>query len=434
MVRRGGVDDLGHGADGTLNPMPAARSRLTIAGIPVRIQPAFFILIVLLGLVSYPPVYAATWVGIATASVLIHELGHAVAFRFFGLRPSISLNAMGGLTSAAVDQPDTPAFTPGRSIVTSLAGPLSELVLLGIPAFLIIQGMGVDPFSLRWFHDVGMAVQTTSAGFGDDWVVATPFQVVLGQIAYINIVWSVLNLVPILPLDGGNVVASLVELVTPRHGRRVANVLSVAAAVTLSVWGWRNGFPVAALLAVIFVGTNLTELANSRNDGTDENLAAAARALVAFEPVRAQQLVTGVLDGRPDDERRRIATELFAWSRLAQGDPLGAQQAVASMAADAGPTATLRAAVSLAMGRTAEGVTTMAWAMVHDPDRSAKLLGAIAVAQSGQTDAVTSELLLLGEPGRSGATLLAELLERTGHGEDAARVGQRVATWFRAQR
>jgi stage IV sporulation protein FB len=414
--------------------MPAARSPVTIAGIPVRVQPAFFILIVLLGLVLYPPVYAATWVGIATASVLIHELGHAVAFRFFGLRPSITLNAMGGLTSAAIDQPDAPPFNPGRSIVTSLAGPLSALALLGIPAFLVIHGMGVNPFSLRWYHDVGMAMQTTSAGFGEDWVLATPFQVVLGQIAYINIVWSILNLVPILPLDGGNVVASLVQLVIPRHGRRVANGLSVVAAVALSIWGWTNGYPMAALLAVIFVGTNLTELAGSRHDTTDENLAAAARALVGFEPVRAEQLVTAVLHGRPDDERRRIATELFAWSRLAQGDPLGAQQAVISMPADAGPTATLRAAVSLAMGRTTEGVTTMAWALVHDPDRSAKLLGAIAVAQSGQTDAVTSELLLLGEPGHAGATLLAELLQRTGHADDAARVGQRVAAWFRAQR
>jgi hypothetical protein len=224
-----------------------------------------------------------------------------------------------------------------------------------------------------------------------------------------------------------------VELVTPRHGRRVANVLSVVAAVALAVWGWSHGFPVASLMAVFFMGTNLMELVNSRHDGADEDLAAAARALVAFEPAKAQQLATGVLAGRSDPDRHRIATELFAWSRLAQGDPLGAQQAVASMAADAGPTATLRAALSLALGRTNEGVTTMAWALVHDPDRSAKLLGAIAVAQFGQTDAVTSELLLLGEPGREGATLLADLLQRTGHAGDADRVAQRVA-WFRAQR
>ena len=61
--------------------------RLQVAGIPVRIEPTFFLVLVLLGL-PQPWFHVVSWVVIATASVLLHELGHAVAFRAYGVKPS----------------------------------------------------------------------------------------------------------------------------------------------------------------------------------------------------------------------------------------------------------------------------------------------------------------------------------------------------------
>jgi Zn-dependent protease len=368
-------------------------------------------------------------VAIATVSVVVHEFGHAICFRIFGLRPSITLHGMGGLTTASVGEADTPPFTPVRSIVTSLAGPLSALILMGVPAWLLAQGMGFEPLSAVRAADVdAMLVQRTGiGGFGGRWVLATPAQVILSQIVFVNVGWSLLNLIPVLPLDGGNVTSSLIELVAPRQGRRVANVISIVAAVALAVWGLANGYPFGLLLAALLVGMNVSELASSRHDSTDELLATAARALVDFDPARAERVLRDVLSGSVDGERRRIATELFAWGRLAQGDPLGAEQAMRSMPPGEGPTATLRAALSLAQGRTAEGVTMMAWALANDGDRSAKVLGAIAVAQSGQVDAVTHELLLLGPEGREGGEALRSGLDRTGHRAEARRVGQLLA-------
>src|SRR6476620_11382978 len=106
--------------------MPA-KPMFTIAGIPVHIQPVFFFVIVFVGLTyAAQPLFIATWVAIATTSVLLHELGHAFAFRAFGLRPTVTLHGMGGVTQAGAGF-DDPPFTPARSIVTSFAGPLSAL-------------------------------------------------------------------------------------------------------------------------------------------------------------------------------------------------------------------------------------------------------------------------------------------------------------------
>ncbi len=52
---------------------------------------------------------------------------------------------------------------------------------------------------------------------------------------WINVGWSVLNLLPILPLDGGNVTLSLLDLATKGRGRRPAEIISIVAAGALGV-------------------------------------------------------------------------------------------------------------------------------------------------------------------------------------------------------
>ena len=105
----------------------AAGPRFRIFGIPVRIDPTFFVIVAVLG-VTTDLQFLLIWVPVVTVSVLVHELGHAVAFRAFGMQPNILLQGMGGLTSATGSMP------PSRELVVSLAGPLTGLVLIGLPA------------------------------------------------------------------------------------------------------------------------------------------------------------------------------------------------------------------------------------------------------------------------------------------------------------
>ncbi len=383
----------------------------TLAGIPVRVQPWFFAVILFLGALyaQLGWIYVVSWVVIATISITVHEFGHAFAFRGFGLRPSITLHGMGGLTSASTAGAED-TFTPAKSIVTSLAGPLSALVLLGIPAWIMAKGRGFDP-----------GLGFTISHFGTN-----PTEIVLQQLVFINVGWSLLNLIPVLPLDGGNIMASVGELVAPHSGRRIANIASIAIAVTFGIWGWSNRLYIAPLFAAMFIGMNVMELTNTRHEDADRELAGATRALIDYEPMKAEQLTWSVLTQSPTGERYRWATELTAWARLARGDLRGAHAAIHSLAANAGPSASLLGALALAEGRTDEGVSTLAWSFMHDDHKPAKVLGAMAAAQSGQVVPVTNELLRSGEAGAQACQLFQGLLDYAGHRPEARQVAEVV--------
>ena len=68
-------------------------------GIPVRIAPYFWLLGLFFGMNLATPAALLAWMAAFLLSILIHELGHAVAFRSFGYYPMITLYAMGGLTA-----------------------------------------------------------------------------------------------------------------------------------------------------------------------------------------------------------------------------------------------------------------------------------------------------------------------------------------------
>jgi len=68
--------------------------------IPVKIEVSFFAIVVFLALSrSHGITLIVEWVVVVFVSVLLHEFGHALAARAFGLKPEIRLYQMGGLTS-----------------------------------------------------------------------------------------------------------------------------------------------------------------------------------------------------------------------------------------------------------------------------------------------------------------------------------------------
>ena len=162
----------------------ARHAQFRIAGIPVRVEPTFLVVIGILGYLSQPVgrpfqwSILVSWMVVAFVSILLHELGHAVVFRRYGIRPSISIQGFGGVTTGSGQ------LSPGQHIFVSLAGPLSALILIGLPA--------------AWIWQAG----TITSDMGRE---------VLYQVLWINIGWSVLNLLPILPLDGGNVAMSVLD-------------------------------------------------------------------------------------------------------------------------------------------------------------------------------------------------------------------------------
>jgi Zn-dependent protease len=368
-----------------------------IAGIPVRVEVSFFLVIGALGWFWQDPnqpfqwSLLASWMVIAFLSILLHEMGHAVVFRRYGIRPRISLQGLGGLTTGSGQ------LRPGQRALVSLAGPLSALLLVGLPAALVWQSGSVS-------SDTGLQV--------------------LYQVLWINVGWSVLNLFPILPLDGGQVALSLLEMVTKGHGQRMAEVLSIGVAVVLSLIGFAFGQPFIAVFAILVVMLNIGAMRGMRpvDPGLGQAILVGQQALVQHRPADAERVAQQVL-AQPGGISERGAAELLAWSRLWQGDQAGAEAVIASYAQGAPPSASFRGAQALAAGRLVEGVSIIAWAFANDSSSPFLVLGAIAVAGTGQTRPLTAELLRIDGPaGVRGAQHFHQLLQHAGYGREAEAV------------
>ncbi len=149
--------------------------RFSLFGIPVRVQPWFWLVLALIGggvgANSREDIINLIWFILAGfISIMVHELGHALAGRRFGARCAITLHPMGGLTEF-----QGAWFTRPQSFLVTAAGPLLQ-IMLGLAAYAALP-------HLNRLH--------------------LPPPYFVAALIWISIVWAVLNLVPILPLDGG---------------------------------------------------------------------------------------------------------------------------------------------------------------------------------------------------------------------------------------
>src|SRR5918996_450691 len=122
--------------------------RFSIAGIPVSVHPLFWLITLLLG-GSGDLLLIPIWILVIFVSILVHELGHALAFRRYGQRSHIVLHFAGGLT---IPEPvywgsgfANVALTPNQQIFISLAGPGAGFLFAAlIVAIVILTGGTVN--------------------------------------------------------------------------------------------------------------------------------------------------------------------------------------------------------------------------------------------------------------------------------------------------
>src|SRR5262245_55288098 len=104
----------------------SARPHFRLFGIPIRVEPFFWVIAVLFGLHYETIPLILTWVFVVFVSILVHELGHALTLKAFDQRSSIVLHGFGGVTTSARN-----VGTRARSVAVSLAGSMTGLTLLG---------------------------------------------------------------------------------------------------------------------------------------------------------------------------------------------------------------------------------------------------------------------------------------------------------------
>ncbi|MCZ2126673.1 MAG: site-2 protease family protein [Anaerolineales bacterium] len=205
----------------------------SVAGIPVRVHPLFWVIAILLG-GSSSPLLILIWIIAVFISILIHELGHAFAFRRFHVRSQILLHFSGGLTipeqAAWGGGYTSVGLTPNQHIFVSLAGPFAGFAFAAlILVFGSALGGSIIVSPLLGFISIPMLWMPAKLSFLNN--VFTIF-------LWINIFWGLINLLPVYPLDGGQVSRAIFIQRDPLDGLVASLWLSVIVGGALALGGW----------------------------------------------------------------------------------------------------------------------------------------------------------------------------------------------------
>ena len=182
----------------------------TFRGIPVFVSPWYFLLLVMFG--YRDPVQGIIWAVAITVSLLVHEFGHALVARRLRHDPSIMLHGFGGLTSRSRRGPDV-----DEAAIVAM-GPAAGLAL-GLIIFAIFQVLlrmgAVSPYVLALIYTMLHAC----------------------------VLWNMLNLLPLWPLDGGQLMRlGMGRWLSPYMTARVTHIVSLFMIVFLGALAYRAGY------------------------------------------------------------------------------------------------------------------------------------------------------------------------------------------------
>ncbi|MEM8947502.1 MAG: site-2 protease family protein [Planctomycetota bacterium] len=202
-------------------------------GFPVRIHPFFWVVAVLLSIRGdSPPEKVLSWVVALLVSILIHELGHALLQRRYGGSPRIVLHGMGGLAICS----DCDRSSRSQ-ILISLAGPVAGFVFAAV-VLVLINLMGYRAgISLSRPDITGYAMPLLGMSFYWEAFESMSVNEMVGNLLRINVLWGAVNLLPIYPLDGGQISRELCQQRSPREGIVLSLQISMIAAIAMAIVG-----------------------------------------------------------------------------------------------------------------------------------------------------------------------------------------------------
>jgi stage IV sporulation protein FB len=189
--------------------------------IPVYIHPTFWIFLILFTNIYRDFSMQSVILGIVMIfSLLVHEYGHALTAYYFGARPAIVLEAFGGRAEYEGFR-----MTPRQEFLVTLNGPLLESVLILLSYSLLQWDIFDSHPYIRYFLYVTMRL---------------------------NILWCLLNLIPIAPLDGGHLARYLLERKFGEKGYRASIMLGLISAMVAVPYLCYQGFVFFGILLLIF--------------------------------------------------------------------------------------------------------------------------------------------------------------------------------------
>jgi Zn-dependent protease len=190
-------------------PLPSSR-------IALNVQPSFVFMAGVLGWYAAGGDVGAVllWMTAIALSVLAHELGHALSITALGSGADIELHGFGGTTRARRGE----AFRTWQKCLVQASGCLVGLALAWL-CLLAYRAGGL---------------------------------ILLGAMARVSLYFSLFNLLPVQPMDGGMLVATVLKGAFGLRGLRVAHGIGLAAAVLVAAGFLLLRQSYNALIAAVF--------------------------------------------------------------------------------------------------------------------------------------------------------------------------------------
>ncbi len=239
--------------------IPGSVGVFSVFGVPVRFHFTFLLLVIFLVMVAARESQSAggnaIFIGALFASVLLHEIGHAVVARGLGVRTlEIVMFPIGGLARLEKNP-------PARSeLWIALAGPAVNFLIAGVLLAAVVARSG---------RLVGLEAFTESVDSS-----------LLEQIAYGNLILAVFNLLPAFPMDGGRVLRSILAIWRPEEeATRIASRAGRLLAAGMGLYGLISAqFMLLFIAFFVYLGAS------------QEGQAALSRSLTQGLPVRSAMI------------------------------------------------------------------------------------------------------------------------------------------------
>jgi stage IV sporulation protein FB len=184
-------------------------------------------------------VFILVFVLCTLVSVMVHELGHVITGRIFGQPGSIKLSGMGGQAVGGYDE-----LSSWKRMIVIVMGPVAGFTFCALI-------VAIDSTAWNGFMD-WLTVKTNSAFFLDlqlrlHWIDSLGFgewrrnqvfayRMTINILTFINLFVNIMNLFPIIPMDGGMLFKEICVLIAPKGGLKFAFAVSVILAGALALF------------------------------------------------------------------------------------------------------------------------------------------------------------------------------------------------------
>lgn len=205
--------------------------------IPITIAPLYWVtsaLIAYMGAQKSPHMLSAmiAWMVVIFVSILVHEMGHALSAKLFGQTPVIRLVAFGGLTI-----PGPKKIKKWQEFIVIFCGPLFGFLLFLLAIY-------ISSFN---FFPQGSFVAY-----------------MLDVFVWVNLFWTVVNLIPVIPLDGGQLMRVVLQSLFRKSGEKIALVLSIIIGALIAMVAFTYMSLFVGIIILLFVFQNFAMLRQSQ--------------------------------------------------------------------------------------------------------------------------------------------------------------------------